>query len=159
MPVKTRLRQAIHVFFWWIGEPAADNRYNRYRRPTERPPVVQRFPSIRRHVPLLTLALALAGCGSRGIHVSGFLTPTYRLPSGYSETYRSHLYAHDVTPVQKELLDPALLELPPPAPYSAPPGPTPQPRPSAGGMPSKDRLPFPPAPTPDAGSSSGLKKP
>jgi hypothetical protein len=109
---------------------------------------------------LLGLACALAGfgCKSRGIDFSECVTPTYRLPSGYSQTYRNRLNAFDSKPVRKELLNPSLMELPPPVPYTPPPAAAPQ----AGAQwsPSQERMPFPPAPAPDsAGKSGNVKQP
>jgi len=109
---------------------------------------------------LLGLACALAACGckSRGIDFSGCVTPTYRLPSGYSQTYRDRLNAFDSQPVRKEVVNPSLLELPAPVPYAPPAAAPPAPKPGMEWSPSQDRMPFPPAPD-DSDKSRKLKKP
>lgn len=98
----------------------------------------------------------MAGCNSRGIHVSGFLTPVYRLPSGYSETYRKHL--ESATPKPKELLHPALKVLPPPVPLIPPPAATPQQKPPNDGVRPEERMPFPPPPAPNNAEGIGNGK-
>ena len=49
------------------------------------------FDRIRVLIFCIVCAAALCGCRLTGIKFGGFLTPLYRIPPGYSETYRSRL--------------------------------------------------------------------
>ncbi|MFQ5734655.1 MAG: hypothetical protein ACE5KM_22200 [Planctomycetaceae bacterium] len=106
--------------------------------------------------------LASAGCG---INLSGFLTPVYRRPSGYSDTFRRHLDADDPQPIRKALLDPSLTDLPVPVPL--PPVPNAgedsddSGRRAPGGSSSRSRgnaLPVPPAPGGGAGRNGSTNR-
>lgn len=61
-----------------------------------------------------------SGCG---LHFSMMLTPTYRIPSGYSETYRNRLDEYEGRSRRRILVDPGLRQSAPKSPTRLKPAP------------------------------------